>query len=195
MRRRDFIKGMIGSTAWPLAARAQSSDQVRRIGVLMQFAKDDPEGISRATALNQGFEQKGWIVGRNVQIDYRWSTNNVEKTRAAATELLAWPADVILANTSEAVVTLQSATKTTPIIFLTIHDPVGQGFVKNLAHPGGNITGFTQIEATVGAKWLELLKEIAPQTKRVMFMSSNNPGPKQLSRSVEAAAARRAALV
>ena len=140
-------------------------------------------------ALQQGLEQLGWTIGRNVRIDYRWGADDVEKIEVAAAELLTLAPDVILANSSWAVATLQQASRTVPIVFTTIYEPVAQGFVQSLAHPGGNITGFTMPEATVGAKWLELLKEIAPQVTRVAFMfDPDNPGPMQSSRSVEAAA-------
>jgi putative tryptophan/tyrosine transport system substrate-binding protein len=190
MRRRDFIS-LIGSAAatWPLAARAQQSDRVRRVGVLTPLAQGDPEGQARDVAFQQGLEKLGWTTGRNVRIDYRWGINDVEKANVAIAELLATAPDVILASTSRVIATFQQATRTVPIVFTMIYEPVAQGFVQNLAHPGGNITGFTAMEATVGAKWLELLKDIAPQVTQVGFMySPDNPGPMQASRSVEAAA-------
>jgi putative ABC transport system substrate-binding protein len=190
MRRRDFIKAIAGSAAvWPFAARAQQSDPVRRIGVLMAFVEGDPEGESRVVALQQGLQELGWTIGRNIRIDYRWGISDVEKTQTAIVELLALKPDVILANTSRAVAILHQATNTVPVVFTTIYEPVAQGFVQSLAHPGGNITGFTGVEATIGAKWLGLLKTIAPSVTRVAFMfDPNNPGPMQTSRSAEAAA-------
>jgi putative ABC transport system substrate-binding protein len=138
--------------------------------------------------LQQGLEKLGWTVGRNVRIDYRWGAAAVESLRAATAELLTLAPDVILASTSRAVATLQQATRTVPIVFVTIIEPIAQGFVQSLAHPGGNITGFTSMEATVGAKWLELLKEVAPHVTRVAFMfNPDNPGPMQFSGSAEAA--------
>ena len=192
MRRRDFIiltGGAASPMAWPLAARAQKADRVRRIGVLIPYAESDAEGQSRAAALQQGLEKRGWTIGRDVRIDYRWGIDNVERTQAAIAELLALSPDVILAGTSRTVVALQRATRTVPIVFTNIYEPVAQGFVQSLAHPGGNTTGFTMVEATVGAKWLGLLKEIAPHLARVAFMfNPSNPGPMQSYRSVEAAA-------
>jgi putative ABC transport system substrate-binding protein len=191
MRRRDCIT-LFGSAAaaWPLAARAQQQpERMRRIAVLMPYAEGAPEGEVRVMALQQGLEQLGWTIGRNVRIDYRWGADDVEKIQVAAAELLTLAPDVILASSSRAVATLQQASRTVPIVFTTIYEPVAQGFVQSLAHPGGNTTGFTMPEATVGAKWLELLKEIAPHVTRVAFMfDPDNPGPMQSSRSVEAAA-------
>jgi putative ABC transport system substrate-binding protein len=189
MRRREVLS-LLGSAAvlWPLTAPAQQSGRVRRIGVLMPTAEDDPQSQARLVALQQGLEKRGWAIGRDVRIDCRWSIDNVEKAEAAATELLALAPDVILASTSRIIVTLQQATQTVPIVFTAIYEPVAQGFVQSLAHPGGNTTGFTMVEATVGAKWLELLKEIAPHLTRVAFMfDPDNPGPMQSYRSVEAA--------
>jgi putative tryptophan/tyrosine transport system substrate-binding protein len=143
MRRREFIGLIGGAAAWPVAARAQPSDAVRRVGVLMPYAEDDPEGQASIMALKQGLEKLQWTIGRNIRIDYRWGIDDVEKTRAATAELLALAPDVIMAGTSRAVATLQQATHTVPILFTTIYEPVAQGFVQSLAHPGGNITGFT----------------------------------------------------
>jgi len=191
MRRREFI-AFFGSAAaaWPLAARAQPPpERMRRIAVLMPYAEGAPEGEVRVMALQQGLEQLGWTIGRNIRIDYRWGADDVDKIQAATAELLTLAPDVILASSSRAVATLQQASRTVPIVFTTIYEPVAQGFVQSLAHPGGNTTGFTMPEATVGAKWLELLKEIAPHVTRVAFMfDPDNPGPMQSSHSVEAAA-------
>ena len=170
-----------------VAVQAQQSDRVRRIAVLIPYAESDPEGQARAAALQQGLEKLGWTVGRNLRIDYRWSVDTVERTPRHA-EVLAPAPDVVLAGTSRTVATLQQATRAVPIVF-TIYEPVAQGFVASLAHPGGDTTGFTNVEATVGAKWLELLKEIAPHLARAAFLfNPNNPGPMQTYRSVEAAA-------
>jgi putative tryptophan/tyrosine transport system substrate-binding protein len=165
--------------------QAQQSDRVRRIGVLSPCAESDPEGQARAAALRQGLEKLGWTFGRNLRIDYRWSVDTVERTHAAIAEVLAPAPDVVLAGTSRTVAALQQATRTVPIVF----EPVAQGFVASLAHSGGNTTGFTMVEAIIGAKWLELLKEIAPHLARAAFLfNPNNPGPMQTYRSVEAAA-------
>jgi putative ABC transport system substrate-binding protein len=190
MRRREFIALLSGVAAsWPRSARPQQADRVRRIGVVIVYAESDPEAQTRVADLQQGLEKRGWTIGRNVRIDYRWGINNVERTKAAIAEFLPLAPDVILASTSQAVVALQQATRTVPIVFTAIYEPVAQGFVQSLAHPGGNTTGFTLVEATVGAKWLELLKEIAPHLARIAFMfDPNNPGPMQSYRSVEAAA-------
>jgi putative ABC transport system substrate-binding protein len=187
--RRQFISALGGAAAWPVAARAQQSVHMRRVGMLIPFAEDDPEGQAHVMALKQGLEKLQWTIGRNIRIDYRWGIDDVEKTRAATAELLALAPDVIMAGTSRAVATLQQATHTVPIVFTAIYEPVAQGFVQSLAHPGGNITGFTMVEATVGAKWLELLKKIAPSVIRIAFMfDPNNPGPKHTAHSAEAAA-------
>lgn len=196
MRRREFITLLGSAPTWPLVAHAQQSNRVRRIGVLIPYAEGDPEGQARAAALQQGLEKRGWTVGRNLRIDYRWSVDTVERTHAAIAEVLAPAPDVILAGTSRTVAALQQATRTVPIVFTTIYEPVAQGFVASLAHPGGNTTGFTMVEATVGAKWLELLKEIAPHLARAAFLfNPNNPGPMQTYQSAEAAAANSAVQV
>jgi putative tryptophan/tyrosine transport system substrate-binding protein len=143
MRRREFITLVGGAAVWPLETRAQQSEPMRRIGVLMSFAEGDPEGQARVMALQQGLEELRWTIGRNIRIDYRWDIVDAEKTKAATVELLALAPDVIMAGTSRAVATLQQATQTVPIVFTTIYEPVAQGFVQSLAHPGGNITGFT----------------------------------------------------
>src|SRR5262249_11751047 len=153
VRRREFITLLGGAAAWRLAARAQQGERMRRIGVLMPFAEGDPEGLVRSVALQQGLEKLGWTIGRNVQIDYHWGIRDVEKAQAAIAELLALAPDVIIASTSQTVAALQQTTVTVPIVFTGTYEPVAQGFVRSLAHPGGNITGFTNVEATIGAKW------------------------------------------
>jgi putative ABC transport system substrate-binding protein len=164
MRRREFITLLGGAAAgWPLAARAQP-ERMPRIGVLMPFAKDNPEGQARIAAFLRELQQLGWTDGRNLQIEYRWVTGDLRK---AAIELVTLSPDVILASATPAVAALQQATRTVPIVFAQVADPVSAGFVASLAKPGGNITGFTNIEYGIGAKWLELLKEIAPHVTRV----------------------------
>jgi putative ABC transport system substrate-binding protein len=167
MRRRDFIT-LLGSgvAAWPLAARAQHSERVRRIGVLMNLASDDAEGQARLAAFHQGLQQLGWTVGGNVQIDYRWGAGNADRIRKFAAELVALAPDVILSAGSPSVAAFQQATRTVPVVFVTVVDPVSSGFVDSLARPGGNITGFALWEYSIGGKWLELLKEIAPGMRR-----------------------------
>jgi putative tryptophan/tyrosine transport system substrate-binding protein len=165
MRRRDFIKVIAGSAAaWPLAARAQQAERMRRVGVLMPFAKDSPEAQARIAAFLQELQKLGWTESRNLQIEYRWDTGDLRKD---ATELVTLSPDVIVAYTTPAVAALQPATRTVPIVFTQVADPVSAGFVAGLAKPGGNITGFTPFEYSIGAKWLELLKEIAPHVTRV----------------------------
>jgi len=165
MRRRDFITFLGGAAAaWPLAARAQQPERVRRIGVLMPYAKDNPEGQARLAAFVRELQQLGWTDGRNVKIEHRWDTGDL---RRAATELLSLSPDVILASATPAVAALQQATHTVPIVFTQVFDPVSAGFVVSLAKPGGNLTGFTSFDYNIAAKWLELLKEIAPNVARV----------------------------
>jgi putative ABC transport system substrate-binding protein len=168
VKRRQFIKLVGGAAAgWPLAARAQQADRVRRIGVLMNLAADDPEGQRRVTAFVQGLQEWGWSVGRNAQIDYRWGASDGDRIRRYATELVALAPDIILAAGSPAVGPLLQATRSVPIVFALVADPVGSGYVASLARPGGNVTGFAASEFGISAKWLELLKQIAPRVTRV----------------------------
>jgi ABC-type uncharacterized transport system substrate-binding protein len=167
MKRREFISLLGGAAAaWPLAARAQQPDRMRRVGVLMTTAADDPEGQARIAAFLQGLQQWGWTVGGNVRIDIRFSADNAA-TRKHANDLASLAPDVILANSSAAVGPLLQATRTVPIVFAVVADPVGAGFVDSLARPGGNATGFTPFEYGLSGKWLELLKQIAPSVTRV----------------------------
>src|SRR5262245_30609729 len=168
MRRREFISLLGGAlVVWPLAARAQPSERLRRVGVLMHLAADDPEGQPRITAFEQGMRELGWAVGRNLQIDYRWAASDPDSLRKYAAELVALAPDVVLALAgTPLVVALQQATATVPIVFVGVADPVGAGLVENLARPGGNTTGFTVYEYSISGKWLELLKEIAPRVTR-----------------------------
>jgi len=167
MQRREFITFLGGAAVWPLAAQAQQADRMRRIGVLMNLAADDLEGRARFTAFVQGLQELGWTDGRNIRIDYRWAAGDADRFRRYAAELVALTPDVILANGSAAAGPLLQATRAVPIVFVLVPDPVGAGFVNSLARPGGNATGFTQFEYSIGAKWLELLKEIAPGVTRV----------------------------
>jgi putative tryptophan/tyrosine transport system substrate-binding protein len=182
MKKREFITLLGGAAAaWPLAARAQQSEGIRRIGVLMNLAADDAEGRARIAALLQGLQQLGWTDGRNVRIDYRWAAGDAGRFHRYAEELLALAPDVILASATPSVQALQQATRTVPIVFANVGDPVGMGLVASLARPGGNITGFTPLEFGFGAKWLELLKEIAPRVTRVAVLRDLTIGPAQLS--------------
>jgi putative tryptophan/tyrosine transport system substrate-binding protein len=167
MRRRDFIAGLGGAaTAWPLAARAQRPDRMRRIGVLSSFAANDPEARARLVAFAQALQKLGWTDGRNVRIDIRSSGGDADSIRRDAAELVALAPDVILANGAAAAGPLLQMTRTVPIVFVLVADPVGAGFVNSLTRPGGNATGFTAIEYSVSGKWLELLKKIAPAVTR-----------------------------
>jgi len=166
--RREFITLLAGAAAaWPLAAHAQQGERMRRIGVLMPLAADEPESLARIGAFLQGLQQLGWTDGRNVRIEYRWGLNDVER-RKYATELVALAPDVILANGASTLGPLLQATRTLSIVFVQVTDPVGAGFVASLARPGGNATGFTVYEYSLGGKWLELLKQIAPNVTRVL---------------------------
>jgi putative tryptophan/tyrosine transport system substrate-binding protein len=169
--RRDFITLLGGAAvAWPLGARAEQRKPMRRVGVLMPFAANDPQVQTRNAAFLQGLQQLGWTVGDNIQIDYRWSGGNEDDTRKYAAELVALAPDVIFTSGSAAVGPLQRATRTVPIVFAGVPDPVGAGFVDSLARPGGNITGFAAYEYGLGAKWLELLKQTAPSVTRVAVL-------------------------
>jgi putative tryptophan/tyrosine transport system substrate-binding protein len=168
MRRRDFITAVAASTlAWPQAAGAQQREKMRRVGVLMTLAADDPEGLARVTAFAQRLQELGWRDGRDVRIDYRWAAVDAESSHSQAQELLALAPDVIIAVATPNVVALQRETGTVPIVFVGVTDPVGAGLVESLAHPGGNTTGFSIFEYSISGKWLELLREIAPSVKRV----------------------------
>ena len=170
MNRRGFITLLGGAAAWPLAARAQETQRVRRIGVLTAFASDDPAQQSRVLAFAQALAQSGWTEGRNVRIDIRWGAGDPERIRRYAAELVALAPDVILADGSGTTGPLLQATRAVPIVFVLVADPVGAGYVESLARPGGNATGFMLYEYGIGAKWLELLKEIAPGVKRVALL-------------------------
>ena len=170
MRRREFITLLGGAAvAWPLTARAQQPERMRRIGVLAPTAPDDAEAQTRFAALRQGLQRFGWIEGRNLQIDARWGAGDAGAIGRAATELAALAPDVIVASGRAAAAILQ-ATRTVPIVFVSVPDPVGSGFVESLAQPGGNATGFIMFEYGLSAKWLELLKEIAPSVTRAAVL-------------------------
>ena len=171
LKRRAFIAMLGGAAAaWPLAVRAQQSKRMRRVGALLPYAANDPQAQTRNAAFLQGLQQLGWTVGTNVQIDYRWAAGNEDDTRKYAAELVALAPDVIFASGSAAVGPLHRATRTVPIVFAIVPDPVGAGFVDSLARPGGNITGFTPYEYGIGAKWLEVLKQVAPSVARAAVL-------------------------
>jgi putative ABC transport system substrate-binding protein len=170
MRRREFVSLIGGATAWPIAARAQQSERVRRIGMLLPATAADAEYQERVGAFLQALAQSAWIIGRNLRIDTRWATTNPAEIRKHAAELAALAPDVILAHGASTVGPLLQMTRSVPIVFPTTVDPVGAGFVDSLARPGGNITGFMSFEYGIGAKWLELLKQIAPGVTRVAVL-------------------------
>ena len=171
MRRREFITLLGGAAAaWPLAARAQQRERMRRVGVLMPLPADDPQSLRRLTAFVQGLQQLGWTDSRNVRIDVRWAAGDPDRFRRYAAELVGLAPDVILAAAVSSMVPLQQATRSVPLVFVQVTDPVGAGFVASLARPGGNATGFTLFEFGVSAKWLELLKEVAPRLTRVAVL-------------------------
>jgi putative ABC transport system substrate-binding protein len=170
MKRRTFITLVGGAAAWPLAARAQQADQVRRIGVLMDLAADDPEAQARSAAFLQGLQQLGWTDGRNVRIDTRWGAGESKRFRKYADELAALAPEVILCHGSATLGPLLQASRTVPVVFVAVIDPVGAGFVDSLSRPGGNATGFTFLEYGTSGKWLELLKEIAPRVTRAVVL-------------------------
>jgi putative tryptophan/tyrosine transport system substrate-binding protein len=170
MRRREFISILGGAAVWPLAARAQQSERVRRVGILLAAAPNDIEFQAWVGAFLQGLGQLGWTIGRNVRIDTRWATTNPAEIRRHAAELAALAPDVILASGTSTVGPMLQATRTVPVIFPTAVDPVGAGFVESLARPGGNATGFLSFEYSLSGKWLELLKEIAPNVTHVAVL-------------------------
>jgi putative ABC transport system substrate-binding protein len=171
MQRRRFI-ALLGGAAlsWPLAARAQQSKRMRRIGVLMYNSADDPDAPPRVSAFAQGLQERGWTIGENVRVDYRWGASDLDLVRRYAAELIALTPDVVVATAGSIVAALQQASRTVPIVFVTTIDPVGSGFVASLARPGGNATGFAAFEFSLSGKLLELLKEIAPGMTRVAVL-------------------------
>jgi putative tryptophan/tyrosine transport system substrate-binding protein len=176
MRRRAFITLLGGAVIWPVATRAQQSEGVRRIGVLMNRAADDPQGQARLAAFRQGMQQLGWTDGGNLRIDVRWGADDVDRERRSAAELVALAPDIVLASGTLSVTALQHVSRTLPIVFVGVTDAVGAGFVDSLARPGGNVTGFMIYEYDLSGKWLELLKQIAPSVMRVAIIRNpENP--------------------
>jgi putative ABC transport system substrate-binding protein len=170
MRRRDFIKFFSGAALWPLSTRAQQPERMRLIGILLPADVNDPVFQARLAAFQQELAQLGWTVGRNVRIDTRWATTNPAEIRRHAAELVALAPDVILSTGDSTVPPLLQVTRTVPIVFPVVNDPIGAGYVETLARPGGNVTGFMLYEYSIGVKWLELLKEIAPNVTRVAVL-------------------------
>jgi len=175
--RREFNKLLGGAVAWPLVARAEPADRMRRIGVLMGVAENDPEGQARVAAFQQGLADLNWADGRNVRIEYRWAAGDVDRIRAYTRELVALAPDVLVGNGTPALRALRDATDSIPIVFVLVNDPVGQGFIANLARPGGNITGFSFLEYSMIGKSLEMLTQIAPKVHRVAIMFNPTTTP------------------
>jgi len=170
LKRRKFITLLGGAAAWPLAARAQQAERVRRIGVLTAYSESDPEAQARVGAFREGLQKLGWTEGRNIRIDARWATSDSALMQRFAEELVALQPELILSSSRPTTAALLHQTRTIPIIFAIVADPVGSGFVASFPRPGGNVTGFTDIQPTIAGKWLELLKEIAPRVARVAFL-------------------------
>jgi putative ABC transport system substrate-binding protein len=178
MRRREFIMVVGGAAAaWPLAARAQQGDRVRRIGVLMGWSESDPARAAYFSALVQELARRGWRVGGNLGVEHRWTNGDIDRARVFAKELVEMQPDVILAGTTPVTAALLRETRTIPIVFAVVSDPVGAGFIASLSHPGGNATGFINVEAAMGGKWIDLLKEIAPRIRRAAIMFNPNTAP------------------
>jgi len=176
-RRREFITVLSSAVALPFTALAQQGERMRRVGWIDPAPETDSAVAARVATVQQGLERAGWTIGRNLAIEYRWGAFDLERARRASAELLALSPDVILCAASPAVQALQEATRTVPLVFVAVAEPVAQGFVQSLAHPGGNTTGFSYLEPTVGAKWLQLLKEIAPRVNRVGYVFSPKASP------------------
>jgi putative ABC transport system substrate-binding protein len=178
MRRRDFLLGVTGAAiVWPCALRAQQNGAIRHLGVLMAYAESDPEALGWVAAFRQEFQKLGWVEGRTILIDIRWAGTNVESIQRLAKDLVALKPDLVLSSSTPSTAALLQQTRTLPIIFALVADPVGSGFVANLARPGGSVTGFTNLEPTLGGKWLELLKVIAPRVGRAVFLFNPSTAP------------------
>jgi ABC-type uncharacterized transport system substrate-binding protein len=177
MKRREFIALVGGAAAWPLAARAQQADGVRRVGMLSNLAESDSEAQAPIAALHQALAELGWLDGRNLRLDHRWAAGDRRRLVALAKELLGLQPAVVIGHTTPSVVALRKETDTIPIVFVQISDPIGAGFITNLARPGGNMTGFTNFESPMGGKWVEMLKEIAPGVARVALMFNPETAP------------------
>src|SRR5712691_11305039 len=192
LRRREFINLLGGAAAsWPLVARAQQGEWMPRVGVLMNLAESDQLAPPRVSAFQEGLEKLGWTIGRNVLVDYRFAAGGVERMRALAADLMALSPDVLFASNTPTLAALQQVTRTIPIVFVTVADPIGGGFVQSFARPGGNITGFVPVEPPLGGKWLALLKEIAPSVTRaaVLFNPETAPYAGEFFRHAKTAAA------
>ncbi len=190
MQRREFIAVIAGAAAWPLAGRAQQPDRMRRVGVLIAFPENDPITQRMVTAFAQALGRFGWVEGKNIRIDFRFAAGDPALFKTNAAELVDLSPDAILASTAPALAALRPQTRTIPIVFVLVVDPVGQGFVQSLARPGGNITGFSAFDAPIMGKWLQLLKEVAPSVTRVavIFNPDTAPFAPLFNRAIEAAA-------
>ena len=178
MKRREFITLVGGAAvAWPLTARAQQSERKARVGVLMGIGESDPEAGPRAEALEQGFRELGWVKGKNLQLDYRWTAGDLDRAQRFASELVELKPDLIVVHSTPAVKALRRVTTSIPMVFVLVADPIGSGFVQNLSHPGGNITGFMNVDAPMTSKWLELIVDIAPKTRQVALIYNPNTAP------------------
>jgi putative ABC transport system substrate-binding protein len=188
LRRREFITLLSGAAAWPLAARAQQGDRMRRIGVLMPFDENDPEETTFVSALTQALAALGWTDGRNVRMELRWGGIDINRMRALAQELVGLQPDIIVTNSTPPTAAVQRETRTIPIVFASLGDPVASGIVARLNQPSGNVTGFALFEASLGGKWLELLSEIVPGLKRAAIMFNPDTAPVYFMPSLETAA-------
>src|SRR5208282_2296506 len=177
MTRRQFIAGVAGAAAWPLVVRAQQAGQMRRVGVLMSVVKDDSGGLADVAAFRQGLAELGWVEGRNIEIEFRWPGGDIERVEALAKELVGLKPDALLARSTPITRALKGETGNIPIIFVSIVEPIEQEFVQSFARPGGNITGFTNFEASIGGKWLQLIKEVDPRIARVAVIYNPQTAP------------------
>jgi len=189
MNRRQFIALVGGVSAWPLPARSQTPDRIRRIALMMPYGESDSESQGRIAALRESLEKLGWTDGRNLRVDYRWDVDNPERARAVAKELAASAPDLIMPSTTQMLAAVEAETRSIPTVFVNVSDPVGTGLVTSLAHPGGNVTGFTNFEYRTGGKWLEILKQLAPAITRVAIIANpKNPNTALYLRTIEPAA-------
>jgi len=177
MRRREFIAGLGGAVVCPLGTRAQQADRMRHVGVLMNVVKDDPGGVTDVAAFRNGLAELGWDEGRNIQIEFRWPGGDIERVEALAKELVGLRPDVLLARSTPTTAALKGETGSIPIVFVGVAEPIESGFVQNLARPGGNITGFTNFDGSIGGKWLQLLKEVDPRIVRVAVIYNPQTAP------------------
>jgi putative tryptophan/tyrosine transport system substrate-binding protein len=188
LKRREFIKLLGGTATWPVAARAQQGERVRRIGLVMAYTENDPNGQAQMVAFRQELAKLGWKDESNIRIDVRYGADDAERIRALARELLGLGPDVMVSNSNLVTTILQSEVKSVPLVFVSVSDPVGSGFVQDLARPGGNVTGFANFQPSMGGKWLEKLREIAPKAERVGLVLHPEPPNFGYLKSAEAAA-------